>query len=56
MLNDITITKQNISINTSLTSYEIVCATDRNFPNNAYFLFDDHPKNKTGYTFIISII
>jgi uncharacterized membrane protein len=34
----------------------MVCATDRNLPNSAYFLLEDHPEKSTGYTFILSII
>lgn len=39
------INKLNIHINKNdnLTSYEIVWATFRNPPNNAYVEFDDHP-------------
>ena len=35
-----------------LISYEIVCATPRNAPNNAYLEFDLHPARKVAYTFI----
>ena len=34
----------------------MVCATDRNLPSRAYFLLEDQPENKTGYTFILNTI
>jgi hypothetical protein len=36
-----------------LTSYEMVCATPRKAPNNAYFELDLHPAKKVVYTFIL---
>lgn len=33
-------------ISPRVTSYEIVCATDRSAPNRAYFEFEDHPEPK----------
>ena len=48
--------KKNINISANLTSYDTVWATERNLPNNAYFLFEAHPENKTGYTFILNIM
>lgn len=40
-------------INDILTSYEIVCATPRMAPSNAYLELDDHPATKVEYTFIL---
>ena len=37
-----------MSINARLTSYETVCAIDRNLPNKAYLLFEAQPENNTG--------
>ena len=45
-----------IKIIASLTSYEIVWATARMPPIILYFLLDDHPLSKTGYTPTLKII
>jgi len=46
---DLANSKQN-SNSAKEISYEIVCATPRIAPKEAYFLFDDHPLSKRGYT------
>lgn len=42
------ISRAEIKISAILTSYEIVCATPRNLPNNAYLEFEHHPAVKVG--------
>lgn len=47
------ISSTEIRISAILTSYEMVCATPRNLPNNAYLEFEHHPAVNVGYTFIL---
>jgi len=42
------INKHEIKINAILTSYEIVCATPRRLPNNAYLELEHHPAVNVG--------
>lgn len=42
------ISKHEIRIRAILTSYEIVCATPRNLPNNAYLELEHHPAVNVG--------
>lgn len=48
-------TRNLSSIRASLISYEIVWATPRKAPMNAYFLFDTHPLISNGYKLIANI-
>jgi hypothetical protein len=47
------ITRVVIKINDIDTSYEMVCATPRRAPNNAYLELEHHPERKVAYTFIL---
>jgi hypothetical protein len=47
------IIKADRRINDIDTSYEIVCATLRRAPSNAYFEFEHHPAINVVYTFIL---
>lgn len=42
-----------IKISVILTSYEIVCATPRKAPSNAYFELEHQPATNVAYTFIL---
>lgn len=43
-------------INLIDTSYEIVCATLRRAPSNAYLELEDHPAINVAYTFSLEIV
>jgi len=47
------ISNAEIRISAIVTSYEIVCATPRSLPSNAYLEFEHHPAMNVGYTFIL---